>query len=275
MIARFLLVATLSAGAVPNLSAQALRAFTTARQLHGEPHLTADLRFSGARLQVVPGDSGLLYRARILYDPARFDPIGRYGPDATVQLGLAARNGGSPAGDQLAVVSISPAVELDLSVVLGAAPATLHLGGLRLTSVAVASGASPTIVGFDRPNPVRCRQAAFTAGAAQLTITGLGNSRCDEITVDGGLGRVLLDLTGAAPTHQHLALQLTVGDATLRIPRSTGVRLHLDRILTDFQPAGLARNGSVFESPGYDSAAHRLDVDVHANVGGLKVEWVE
>ena len=63
-------------------------------------------------------------------------------------------------------------------------------------------------------------------------------------------------------------------------PEQTGrvipmVRLTLDRFLASFEPAGLVRTGGAFQSPGYDRAERKLDIDVTTAVGGVKVEWVE
>jgi hypothetical protein len=53
------------------------------------------------------------------------------------------------------------------------------------------------------------------------------------------------------------------------------VRLKLDRFLASFDPAGLARAGNGFQSPGYERAERHLDIDVMTAVGGVKVEWVD
>jgi hypothetical protein len=53
------------------------------------------------------------------------------------------------------------------------------------------------------------------------------------------------------------------------------VRLTLDRFLASFDPAGLVRAGNAFQSPGYDRAEQRLDIDVTTAVGGGRVEWLD
>jgi hypothetical protein len=68
---------------------------------------------------------------------------------------------------------------------------------------------------------------------------------------------------------------MAMGELTLRLPRRIGVRLTLDRFLASFDPAGLVRAGSGFQSAGYDRAERRLDIDVTTAVGGVKVEWVD
>jgi hypothetical protein len=68
---------------------------------------------------------------------------------------------------------------------------------------------------------------------------------------------------------------MAVGEVTFRLPRNVGVRLTLDRFLSSFDPAGLVRSGNAFESPGYDRAERRLDLDIQTAIGGVRVEWLD
>ena len=94
-------------------------------------------------------------------------------------------------------MTFSPKIDLALAVTLGAVDGDLELGGLRLTDLRLEAGASRATVRFSQPNATRCRAATLTAGAAELSVLGLGNSRCDRITFEGGMGRVTLDFGGA------------------------------------------------------------------------------
>jgi predicted membrane protein len=137
------------------------------------------------------------------------------------------------------------------------------------------AGASQAVVRFSEPNLSRCRAAEITAGAAELTVLGLGNSRCDRFSLEGGMGKITLDFAGAWTSSTAAEIKMAMGELTLRLPRNVGVRLTLDRFLASFDPAGLVRTGKAFESPGYDRAERTLDIDLTTAVGGVKVEWVE
>lgn len=264
--------------AVP-LPAQTLRGFTTSRQRHAETRLTAHVTIAGGGVRLLPASSADLYRMRLVYDTDRFTPLSGYSAATqTVRLGVGTLNGAavasSPSG-QVATIQLSREATLDLDVTLGPAQAMLDLGGLRLDRLSVATGASRTTIRFGTPNPARCAEADFSAGAADVQVIGLSNARCDKVRFEGGLGRVVLDFRGAAIPHSHLALKLAVGEVTLRLPRTLGVRLSLDRLLSTFQPAGLKRNGSVFQSDNYSSADRQLDIEVNNAVGGVRIEWVD
>ena len=99
---------------------------------------------------------------------------------------------------QTASVTFSPKSDLALAVALGAVDGDLELGGLRLTDL-VARGRREPRDGALLPAQRRAlpRRRRSSAGAAELTVLGLGNSRCDRIAFEGGVGRVTLDFGGA------------------------------------------------------------------------------
>jgi hypothetical protein len=137
------------------------------------------------------------------------------------------------------------------------------------------AGASQAVVRFSRPNRSRCRSAEITAGAAEVTILGLGNSRCDRIDFEGGMGKVTLDFGGTWTSSSQAAIKVAVGELTLRLPRRVGVRLTLDRFLASFDPAGLQGSGNEFRSAGYERAERHLDIHVTTAVGGVRIQWVD
>jgi len=276
-----LAVLALVAGAT-SASAQSMRSFSTFRQLHGETRLRVGLDYRAGGLRITPGRANELYRMDASYDEDRYSPASTYdAAQGIVTLGL------QPAGQgglrvvstrqlrQDATVAFAPSVDLDLALALGAVQADIELGGLNLSALTMEAGASQAVVRFSEPNLSRCRAAEITAGAAELTVLGLGNSRCDRFSLEGGMGKVTLDFAGAWTSSTAAEIKMAMGELTLRLPRNVGVRLTLDRFLASFDPAGLVRSGQAFESPGYDRAERTLDIDVTTAVGGVKVEWVE
>ncbi|HVJ99873.1 MAG TPA: LiaF domain-containing protein [Gemmatimonadales bacterium] len=276
-----LAVLALVAGAT-SASAQSMRSFSTFRQLHGETRLQVGLDYRAGGLRITPGRASELYRMDASYDEDRYAPTSTY--DAArgiVTLGL------QPAGAgglrvvstrqlrQDATVAFAPSVDLDLALALGAVQADIELGGLNLTALTMEAGASQAVVRFSEPNLSRCRAAEITAGAAELTVLGLGNSRCDRFSLEGGMGKITLDFAGAWTSSTAAEIKMAMGELTLRLPRNVGVRLTLDRFLASFDPAGLVRTGKAFESPGYDRAERTLDINLTTAVGGVKVEWVK
>jgi hypothetical protein len=262
--------------------AQTMRPFSTFRQLHGETRLNARVEYGAGSLRVSPGQPGELYRMNLSYDQDRFLPVSDFHASSrTVMLGLRAagqagvRVVSSKQLRQAATIALSPRPDLALDLSFGAVDADVELGGLRVSDLQLKTGASRATVRFSRPNGMRCRHAAFSAGAAEVSVLGLGNSRCDEIEFEGGMGKVLLDFSGAWSSSTHVVVKMAMGELTLRLPRRVGIRLAMDKFLSSFEPAGLVRRGDTFFSPNYDSAERRLDLDLTTAMGGVNVEWVE
>lgn len=273
----FLLAALAAAG---TLRAQALKSYSTTRQFHGEVRLTATVEFGGGTLRVGAGEPGSLYAMQLAYDAERFQPVSQWSASrGTVTLGLADRDAGGismNAGSrkQTADIQFSPEADLDLSLKMGAVQSVVDFGGLRLSSLVLETGASQVEVRFSKPNAIRCTAAVFRAGAAELNVTGLGNSRCDKVSYEGGVGSVLLDFTGAWAGNTELDAAQAIGGLTLRIPRSVGVAITTEQFLASFQPAGFTRQGNHYTSANYATARRRLDVTLNTSLGGVTVEWV-
>jgi Cell wall-active antibiotics response 4TMS YvqF len=263
-------------------AAQAMRPFSTYRQWHGETRLDARVDYAAGALRLAAGRPNELYRMDVLYDAERYVPVSAF--DAAgggVGLGLRASGEGGlrvVSRNQLrqtASVTFSPRSDLALAVTLGAVDGDLELGGLRLTDLRLEAGASRATVRFSQPNAARCRAATLTAGAAELSVLGLGNSRCDRITFEGGVGRVTLDFGGTWTSSSQVAVKMALGEVALRLPRAVGVRITLDKFLASFEPQGMVRRGTSYLSPGYDQATRHLDIDVTTAIGGVTVDWLE
>ena len=262
--------------------AQTMRPFATFRQTHGETRLGVRLDYAAGNIRIAPGRSAELYRMDLSYDEDRFVPLSDYdAASGSVVLGLRA------AGDagvrvvsrnqlsQVAAVAFSPRPDLALDLNFGAVDADVELGGLKITSLALQTGASRTVVRFSHPNLSRCRRADFSAGAAEFSVLGLGNSRCDEIGFEGGIGKVTLDFSGAWTSSARVQVKMAMGELNLRLPRKAGVSIVMDRFLSSFEPVGLLRRGNRFVSENYERSQRHLDIDLTTAMGGVNVQWVE
>lgn len=261
-------------------AAQSMRPFSTFRQWHGETRLAVKLEYAAGTLRVGAGSAGELYRMDVTYDEDRFVPVSDFdAPGGAVRLGLAAEGRGGVrvvSQNQLrqsAGVALSPRPDLALDVELGAVDGELDLGGLRVSDLDLSAGASRATVRFSTPNGIRCRAVNLRAGAAQLSVLGLGNSRCDRITFEGGVGQVTLDFGGAWTSDSRVEVHMALGELTLRLPRRVAVSVTLDKFLSSFEPEGLERQGTGYRSPGYEQAARHLDIDIFTAGGAVKVEW--
>jgi len=261
-------------------SAQTMRDYDYRRPIRGERQLRAVVEFAAGRLELQAGPGGRLYGLVLRYDAERFRPIGSFNAaTAEVRLGVEGTGQGGIRVDrrsalpQVALVELSPSVDLTLDVSAGAAEGTLDLGGLRLSELDVKTGASRIAISFSKPNAGSCRSASVTSGAGELTVTGMGNSGCRSWRFEGGVGSVTIDLDGAWPAAGRIALNLALGGVTLRAPRGLGLRVTVRGFLAGFDAKGFTKQGKTYTSAGYDRAAHKVEVDVTSALGGVSVEW--
>jgi hypothetical protein len=269
--------------APPRASAQTWHTVVRSRQTQGEERLRVHTRFGAGRFTLGPAVGGSLYVAELRYDADRFRPVLEYRTSsASLEVGVEGRDRRAnidwDSGDpQRLDLKLSPNVPLWLTLEFGAAQADLELGSLRLERGTIKTGASESTIAFSQLNPVACSRLEILAGAAELTVTGLANARCERIEVTGGFGSITLDFTGdlTEPRETRVDVKLGVGDLVLRIPETVGVQIDVDRLLASVDLSGFERRGEHRVSPGFDQAASRLHVHIGAALGDIKVEWVK
>jgi hypothetical protein len=280
-----LAVAALLASAVlaGQADAQRMRSVTSARQLQGERRVEVEVKYGAGRLRVEPARNDLLYQMELRYDDEQFRPVTDYDRGAgRLTLGVESRerSGHRHArnrshNEQHATIQLTPRVPIALDLSFGAGQAEVALGGLALEDVQVKTGASETHVTFDTPNRVAARRVRVDAGAAELRVTGLGNTRAPRFEFSGGMGETTLDFSGAWTQSATAQIDMGVGSVRLRIPRSLGVKVVRDSFLASFDASGMVRRGNAWYSRNYEQARYRLDIAVHAAVGSIEVDWID
>jgi hypothetical protein len=259
--------------------AQRMRGTTSARQLQDERRVNVEVEYGAGRLRVAPSRGDLLYRMELRYDDEQFRPVTEYDRGAgRLKLGMESReHRGRHRGDrdQHATIELTPRIPLALSLAFGAGEAQVELGGLALEDVSLQTGASHTVVSFSQPNRVAARRVKVEAGAAEVRVSGLGNTRAPRFEFSGGMGETTLDFGGAWTRSATAEINMGVGSVRLRLPRALGVRVTRDSFLSSFDAGGLVKRGDAWYSRNYDQARHKLDISIHAAVGSVEVDWID
>jgi hypothetical protein len=264
------------------MSAQDWRSITASRQVHGEDRLQVDLEFASGTFQLSAGRDNTLYRAALEYDAEYFKADNDYNPQRRL-LHLSVTPDEIRRGieldenaPQFIRLELSPAVPVSLDLQFGAARADVALGGLMIHTAEIKTGASESVISFDRPNRSECARFDVIAGGAEFRLEGLGNARCSRITLTGGAGQMVADFTGAWPagTLTRTAIKLGVGSLTLRLPDNVGVLVDITRIFASFDATGFEKRGSHYVSPNYDAADAFLEIDLDTALSSIDVEWV-
>lgn len=256
------------------MEAQDWRTISSSRMLGDEDALRVSVKYGAGEMAVEPGDQDLLYRLSLRFDADVFQPIHEY-REGKLKVGV---EGGGKAsirdGGRLRLV-FGTSVPMDLDLSFGAAAAEMELGGMRIRSATIQTGASDAKLNFSRPNPERMNTLTVEAGAAALRARGLGNANVERITFSGGVGDVDLDFSGAWRGDTNVKVDLGLGSLTLRVPRGIGVRVDRSTFLVGFDSEGLIKRGRSYFSPDWEDAEHRLTVEVNGAFGAITIRWIE
>src|SRR5690606_6572605 len=155
--------------------------------------------------------------ATVRYDADSFLPVTEY-EDGRLRLGVESKRGVKVRGRQHASrldVALGPDAPLAIDLEFGAAQADIELGGLRIRRAEISTGASETTLRFSQPNPERLSVLDIEVGAAALRAEGLGNANVEQLTVDGGLGDVVLDFSGEWRGDMTADIDMGIGSLTL------------------------------------------------------------
>jgi hypothetical protein len=262
-------------------TAQSYRSVAVSRLVHGEQALQVGVEFVVGRFHLKPETRGQLYRAELLYDEHRFHPEVDYErADGRLSIRVTgddfrAKLKGLKDSKQRLDLAVTPTVPLTLDLQFGAATAELDFGGLTLVQATIQTGASRTAVRFGTPNRTRCSSLEFEVGAAEFVVEGLGNARCEHVRFAAGAGEITLDFGGEwePGTTSAVSIQIGLGKVRLRLPRTLGVTLELNRLLAGFDHAGFVKQGSRYISSDYEDADAHLRLSIEAVIGDIDVEW--
>ncbi len=271
-----LAVAVALLGVPSPLQPQNWRTVTLSRQAGPERTLDVEVRFGAGRLSIGPAPEGLLYRMELRYDEDGFQPVAEYRGEL-LKLGLEGVRGGyrwrSQERNEMKLF-LSREVPMTLEMEFGAVHGEAEVGGVPLSRLSLATGASDFRLNVSEPNPLRMSAATFRVGAADFEALGLGNLRAERIRVEAGVGSLLLDFQGAWSGETQVSVDMGVGSLKLRFPKGLGVRLQRKTFLTSFEPEGLVKRGDWYYSLDWETAPHRVSISVNGALGSVAVSWV-
>ena len=254
------------------------RTVTLSRQVEDEQDLKVNVRYGAGRFSVGPAEPGVLYHMQLEYAEDVFSPLDEY-QDGSLRIGTETLGRRFRLGNDRGVgymeLELSRDVAMDLNMDLGAVKADIDLGGIPLTRLEIATGASQTLLDISEPNPETMSRASMDVGAAEFTALNLGNLNTGRIDIDAGVGKIELGFTGDWRQNARVSVDLGLGVVVLNFPRGLGVRVVMkDTFLTSIDSEGLVKSGDTYESLDYEDAEYQIDVDVDAAFGSIRVVWV-
>lgn len=107
------------------------------------------------------------------------------------------------------------------------------------------------------------------AGTTNLDLRGLDIGTFD---LDAGAGQAMVDLTGDWRRDVTATIKAGVGEITLRLPKSTGVRVEIKRGIGAIDTDGLKRDADAYVNDAFGSSAATMNIAITAGVGAIHLQ---
>lgn len=242
--------------------------------LSGAESATVEVTFGAGELELKAGISGQLFSGQFRYNVERWEPeIAYEGDILTIKQGGTEKDWGIPTGNvhNEWELEFSPEIPLEMDLKLGAGDGELDFTGLQLTALDMDLGAGDFEVRFDEPNGTKMGHLTLNTGASKLEMTGIGHAGPERIKVQGGVGDLTLDFTGAWPNSADVQITTGVGSVTLQLPDDVGVQVETEGGLTDVEVSGLRRAGDAYVNDAFGEAETELRIQVTTGIGSLRL----
>lgn len=244
----------------------------------GAKEIEVEGDFGLGRLIINPADMDEVAKFEIEYDSRRIRHYLDYSTRGnTGYLEFGTKNRRSFHGDDIIndwEILLSTKYPTDLSLDIGACEATIDLGGIPLTEVALDIGAVDGEITFSKKNPIRMENFDLDIGASSIELSQLGNANFEYMAFDCGAASCKLDFSGDWEGSAEIQIDVGVGSAKIIIPKDLDVRIMTDSdgwfSSIDFHNDELEelRDG-VYETEGYRKAEIRLLIEVDVGMGSV------
>nr|HID12329.1 hypothetical protein [Anaerolineae bacterium] len=259
---------------VPTVEVGEMRDERQALPLAGATSATIEVIFGVGELEIEAGVSDQLFSGRFRYNVEHWAPQVTYENDVlTIKQGGTKEDWGIPTGvvHNEWKLEFSPEIPLEMEIKAGAGKGELDFTGLQLAALDLDMGAGDFVVRFDEPNEAEMSRLTLDAGASKLEVIGIGHAGPERMKVQGGVGNIILDLTGAWPRSADVQIIAGVGSLTLRLPDDVGVHVETRGGLSNMEVLGLRRVGDAYVNDAFGKTETELSIQVTTGVGSLRL----
>ncbi|MBK7091304.1 MAG: hypothetical protein IPH59_06225 [bacterium] len=175
--------------------------------------------------------------------------------------------------------SFTPEADCRFDIEVGAANAEFDFGDLTVSDMQLDIGAAEVIIDFSTPNRTVLRDLKIDAGACDLEMRNLGNSRFEFLTFDGGMGSFTLDFTGDFDFEAEASIDVGLGSIDIIIPEDIGVRIEAEEHWfnsIDFPKKSFSKvrgDDDVWESDNFKTAKGRLTLVLDVGMGSADISF--
>jgi hypothetical protein len=259
---------------VPTIEVGEMQDTREAIPVGGAESATVEVAFGAGELKIEAGDPEQLFSGHFRYNVERWAPEVTYRNDVlTIEQGGTKKDWGIPTGNvhNEWELEFSPEILLKMDVKVGAGDGELDLTGLQLTELDLDLGAGDVEVRFDEPNEAQMRSLTLDAGPSKLEVAGIGHAGPERVSVQGGVGDIDLDFTGAWPRSADVKITTGIGAVTLRLPDDVGVRVETEGGLTNVEASGLQRTGDTYVNDAFGETETEVRIQLTTGIGSIRL----
>jgi len=163
-----------------------------------------------------------------------------------------------------------------LNAKIKAGEVDMDLGDLRLKDFQMASWAGEVTVDFSRPNREIIHNMDIDIKVGSVKLRRLGNANFERAIINGGIGELTVDFSGANTGKAMAKVDLKIGENRVILPRNIGVRLAVSKMwfLSNLDlPPGLRKKGRFYYSDFYEDESRELLLRVEMGIGEIRLDW--
>ncbi len=264
---------TLPTISVPTIEVGDLQEETVSLPLTDTDAVTVQLSFGAGELAVESGPADQLVEAQFRYNVAEWKPEVTYEDHRLTIEQDEIRNSWGIPSDEVRnewKLEFSPDVPLDMTIQAGAGNGELDFGGLQITDLRMDLGAGDFDIRFNTPSETTMERLTMNAGAAKLSVVELGNAGLKEMTVQGGVGDILLDFTGDWSHSAEVEIIGGVGSFTIQVPDDVGVHVTVEGI-SNLDVSGLRRQDDAYVNDAFGETEIELRIRITTGLGDVHI----
>jgi len=151
----------------------------------------------------------------------------------------------------------------------------MQLGGLRIADFALSVTAGEVNLDFDQPNRVEMESLELKTRIGESTFRRLGNARFRNADINGGIGEMTIDFSGAMLPTAVAQVDLDIGETVIALPHDAGAKLSVSKFLFLSQidmPFDLRKEGRYYYTENYGKAGQEFQLRISSGIGELRIE---
>lgn len=171
-------------------------------------------------------------------------------------------------------IELPTRTKLDLQAKVKAGEIDMDLGGLMLVVADLTTWAGEVHLDFSEPNKTTMEYLEINTKIGETRIRHLGNARFADLGINGGIGEMQVDFSGAMEANAKGDIDLDIGSTNLDFPSELGVKLKVAKFLFLSHievPYDFEHSGRHYVSKNYDMTTSKLDLRVSPGLGELQI----